>query len=704
MAVVLGMSAVVGTPIRRVSIPLWIALVGLAIAGLAFESMPRAKTKADSLPAADGVILLASIALIVPVLILLPFFVFGFGLYSGTAHPDSWSYTVFGAYLSEYPRLTDGGLAPVYQWACHLSGTRYVAPSELAWLASATHEGDTQAALGLLLSLSTFTIGSACAAFGRELGLPNRLLLLAAAGAGGGNWIGNAILVSNLDNLLVLPFVPALAALGSEEPQIIRPGKAVIAGLLAAAILYTYPEFAGLCLFCGGLFFARTLLKMRVRQSLIAIGICALTVGLLTSPYAGELAFFLRTQVSAGVAKAPRPGDGVFNGLLDPALRLSAFWALGPESGTRPWLWLANVAAVGLSLLATAGIVRMVRLRMLGALATLVLLLAGFSVFVWQHQYAYGAYKFVMLGWWLVILAVVVGVHECSRVHPGLMAVAATLATATFAVSGARSVREVMSPSQPDMGAFRALRAVNELAPRVPVAIAVADNTAVHWATYFLRGSKTRLITYSGYLAAPHVYPAMLRAMPVPWESLRLLLTDARDPGPVVETQGWKLLWRNDVYTLWDTGSLGWMVVSQIENPYPYAANTGGVWIGDKPTRLIASASWPGIATIRAAALGADRPWPASLRPARILTTDGMAITCEWVVPESGASLVFGVHSGNNVLSLAKTWPRSQEVPAADERFPLLLMLSNPTLEFRRGAPDPSGSCPSVTVKTVAGR
>jgi hypothetical protein len=93
-----------------------------------------------------------TVALTVPPVVLLPYFVHGFGVYQGTPHPDAWSYTVFSAYLWDYPRLTDGGLAPVYQWASHLSLTRYVSPAEMGWLATATQEGDTQAAYGLLLT------------------------------------------------------------------------------------------------------------------------------------------------------------------------------------------------------------------------------------------------------------------------------------------------------------------------------------------------------------------------------------------------------------------------------------------------------------------------------------------------------------------------------------------------------------------------
>ena len=151
-------------------------------------------------------------------LVLLPYFFHGFGRHLGSPHPDGWSYTVYGAYLWDYPRGTYGGLAPVYEWASHLSKTRHVASAELAWLATATREGDTQAAVGLLLALIIFTISSTCAALGRIIGLRRGLLGLYVVAAGGGTWIWHAISISNLDNLLALAYLPALAAVALDKP------------------------------------------------------------------------------------------------------------------------------------------------------------------------------------------------------------------------------------------------------------------------------------------------------------------------------------------------------------------------------------------------------------------------------------------------------------------------------------------------------
>jgi len=677
VAVALGMSAVLGAPIHTVSSPLWIAVLGLAAAGLAFELIRNGKGTVTSGP---GLVL--AIGVIVPAVAFLPYFVHGFGTYQATTHPDAWSYAGFSAYLWEY------------QWSANHSGTRFVASGSLGWLATATQEGDTQAAYGLLLVLASFVIGTSCAAVGRVLGLSNRLVLLVAIGGGAGNWIANAIFVSNLDNLLALPYLPGLAALGSEESPTEPRGKAFVVGLVAAGAIYTYPEFAFVALGLSVAYFVSWPFKLAARQSLHAVLICVVTAGVLTLPYIAELALFLQRQLASGVASAsPRPGEGAFNGLLELDRRPAALWALGPEDSARPIEWLTTVPAAILSVLALVGLGRLVRDRPIGPSVTIALLTAGFGVFAWHYDYSYGAYKFILLGWWLLVVAVAFGVRECSKVHPLAAGVALMVATATFSVSLGKSVRDARVLPQSDMVDFRALSVVGRLADGEPVAIAVGENTAAHWATYFLRGARTRLVSSSGYLAAPGFQASMARSMPIPWESVRLLLTDATDGGPFIEQQHWKRLWGNRHYTLWDGGDVGWAVVSKIDNGYPYAAGPNLVWIGDKPVTITAVANVAGIARIHAD-LGLSQPLPLAIGPVRLLAEDGAGAKCEWTVEAGGPSMLLGLQPGDNVLTLTKRWPvKVYVLPDADQRHPFMVGLVKPTLEFSRGVPNAS-YCP----------
>ena len=532
VAVALGMSAAVGWPISRVASWVWLAITVLA--GFAIVRELRvAKASRPALPAwASEAALVAGIAVIVPAIVLLPSLVWGFGGFAATDHPDAWSYTVFGAYLWEFSRGTQGGLAPVYQWAANLSATRFVGPAELGWLAMVTREGDTQAAFGLLLMLAAFTIGSASAAVARAVGLSNRYTFLVALGSGGGNWIANAVWVSNLDNLLALPALPALATLGLDRSSTGLKGKAVAVGLLAAATIYTYPEFAPVILACGALFFINTSFGRPLRTTLAAAVIAVVIAVCLVSPYASEFLTFFRTQLGSGGSASGRAGEGLFGGLLDPHRRLAALWALGSEHlEISPRVWLQNVFAISLSGFFLLGLSRLARNRNWAAVVTFALLASGFSVFAWQRAYGYGAYKFVLLGWWLLVLAVVIGVRECGKLHPYAAGVAVLIPVATFGVSLNRAIHEVIAPRPADLKAFRELRGV-ELSPtdlRSPSPLTTP--IALHWASYFLRAAKTRLVSTSGYLAAPPFQAVMAQAMPVPWRSIRLLLTDAADPG-----------------------------------------------------------------------------------------------------------------------------------------------------------------------------
>jgi len=700
VAIALGISAAVGWPISRVGVWVWLAVTILAAFGIGRElRVPRSKRQTLHTEMGD-VALIAGIAVVVPAIVLLPYLVWGFGGFGATDHPDAWSYTAFGAYLWKFPRGTQGGLAPVYQWAANLSGTRFVGPAELGWLAMVTRERDTQAAFGPLLMLATFAIGSASAAVGRAIGLSNRYAFLLALGSGGGNWIANAVWVSNVDNLLALSALPALATLGLDESANALKGKAVAVALLAAATIYTYPEFALVILCCGALFFIKPSLGRPLRTTAVAVLIALVTAVSLVSPYVIEFLTFFRTQLGTAAAAATgRAGEGLFNGLIDPHRRLAAVWALGSEHlELSPRVWLQNVFAVALSALCLVGLSRLVRNRNWAPVATLVLLASGFSLFAWQRAYGYGAYKFVLLGWWLLVLTVVIGVREFGKLHRYAAGVAVMIPIATFGVSFNRAVHEVIAPPPPDMKAFRELRAVEALAHGSPIAVLVANPPALHWATYFLRASNTRLISTSGYLAAPPFQPAMAQAAAVSWRSLRLLLTDAADPGPVVEQQHWTRLWSNSQYALWDTGNVGWAVVSEIDTAYPYAVNGSQlVWLGDKPATLIATASRPGRATIHAG-LALSQRLPPAIGELRFTSTDDAGNRCEWTLTDRGTIVSAFLHEGNNRFTFAKTWPLAADVPVApdaDQRNPFLFALRRPILTFEPEEANQQVSCPS---------
>ena len=188
--------------------------------------------------------------------------------------------------------------------------------------------------------------------------------------------------------MLALGYVPALAALALDESPTPFRGRSVICGIIAAATLYTYPEFASVCLACSALFFVTPLLKQRLAVTIPGVLLGAVVAGILVLPYASELIGFVSRQLAAGVATAPRPAEGVFSGLLLPLLRPAAIWGLGPEDAAQaPW-GPTTAAAIALYVLAFVGLRRLAADRIVAPLAVLLILVAGFGVFEYRYEYS----------------------------------------------------------------------------------------------------------------------------------------------------------------------------------------------------------------------------------------------------------------------------------------------------------------------------
>lgn len=688
VAVTLGICAARGIPIQTLSTLLWGLLCALAVAWLGLEGLRTSKA------APGDPRLLVALALIVPPLTLLPYFVHGFGGYIATTHPDAWSYVAFGDYLLHYPRMTHGGLSPLHQWAFVLSETRYVSASELAWLSAITREGDTQAAFGLALTLTTFIMAAACAGAASVLRLPSWLALLVGVIGGAGNWVTNAILVSNLDNLQVLSCLPAIAVLGLDTTRTPTAGRVALVALLATGALYTYPELAIVSLCCGTLFFAKKFSTQPLRRSVVCLCACAAIVAVAITPFARQIVAFFLVQLGSGMTGQARPAELVFAGLLDQSRWPAALWGLGPETSTTAATWWAGLAGTAVSLLFLLGLGRLAIERQTAALGTLAVLAAGFGVFVWRLTYGYGAYKFILLGWWLVCVALAFGIDSSRRVHRAAPLVATIIAVTALWASATRATREAITAPEPEMRAFRALGGAAFAAGGAPIAVAVEDATAAHWATYFLRTVPMQLVSSIGYLALPHVQPAMVEAKTVPWTALRLLLTDATDKGPFLEHQNrWTPLWGNKSYTLWDTGDAGWAVAWKIDNGYPHSANPDVVWIADQPVTIVATANSDGVLRIRAD-LATTRPLSAEDLPVRVRSDDGFNRECEWPLRQGVNLLALGLRAGANTVTLNKTAPRAvTTAPEAAAGVPLMVGLAKPTVAFDRVAPTAIPNC-----------
>ena len=600
-ATTVGLGLLGGWSVRRLAVPLLLGSVWLAGVGL---QRLRLRSHHDSGPV---VAILVSCTL-APVVVLLPYFVFGFADYPGSRLPDGWWYVVTGRHLWMYGSARDGILEPLYRYATfNLLGTRYMASASLGVLSLLDHPGDTQRSVGLFMALALFTSATSAAAVAASRAWPvgrSVLLVLLVVASG---WVANAVYANNYENLLALGYFPAIAAL-VRLPHCSRSSWIVL-GLIAAGLTCTYPELGVAVLAVGVVMVAERSWKDRSGLDLRGFGLAAVVFLLLAGPHLRSTIHFFRSQAAVALPTGQsslRPGETLFTGLLIQRYRPSAFWGLGGEFQLPTLFGLQTTVAFLLFVLLAAGIARLLRSRDFGILGAMALPLIAAPVLIFVQHYDYGAYKMILIGWWAVVLCLVEATASFRppwihwRVWTALsVAVCLAIPTVTLARSvslalhagGAAKVQvafDAVSVAPRSMEQFRSLEDVQRIVGQEPVGIFVEDWEALEWATYFLRNAHTRLGVFTGYLGTPEVRRSLESSSPHPWEGVRYILSDVEDPGLVVEARSWTLVWRAGAFRLWDTVGGSWAIVTDIENPNSVDCTDQRplLWLGGGTTRL----------------------------------------------------------------------------------------------------------------------
>ena len=297
-AIALGVGVSLGLTLRNLSGPLLALTMVVAILG----ALDARRAWAVAKP--TGLLILAA----VPLAVMAMDVAAGLSQYIGGPAQDGWSYVAYGQYLWEWPKGTEGGLAPLYQYAAHLSRARFISSAMLAFFSPMTGAGgDTQAAAGAFVAWTLFVFGASCAASAVALGIRRGWLVLFTAIAVMSPWVYAAVQIHNYDNLMALSFLPvAMSVLAAAE----RPGTsvAVLLGAVLAATLYTYPEMS---VFVGfGLALA---VACRATQDRLwmAWGKTCLLAGalaaLLLIPGRADLAWFISSQLQLGDRRRGHP-------------------------------------------------------------------------------------------------------------------------------------------------------------------------------------------------------------------------------------------------------------------------------------------------------------------------------------------------------------------------------------------------------------
>jgi hypothetical protein len=685
-----GSSAVcLGIPLAYLALPVWIALLALALHGARWWIADWRAASVEAAVDGDGttvaraathrqIAVLLAVSLVAAPVAMLPYFVYGLADYPGSGLLDGWSYVAFGQYLWEFPRATEGGLAPLYQYASHLSHTRFVASTALALLSPLASPGDTQAVSGLLRALSIFTLAVTCAAFAHVKRLPLRLACAYVGLAAISGWTIAVVWANNYDQQFALPYSPALATLAVLLPAWTL-SSAVLAGILAAGALHTYPELSMLPLGIATLLGVEAMLARRAWRALRYVPVTLLTMAVLLGPYARDCVGMIAFQLRNGLASGPRPGDGMFPGLLDPHYQLSALVGLGGEQLVSRDLLAATILAIVLIAAFVAGVGRMLWRRELALPLAIAGLCAMVATLIGRQAYAYGAYKVLSLGWWAFAFAIV-GVAASLTGRRGwwrmpAAVIAYGLVLAVPAVTAVRTIAETATAGSERISQYRVIEQLPAFLGHVPIVLNTSDVEAEHWGTYFLRREPMLLGTRYGYLGMPHLVALIGRARPIPPATVRYVVTDPALAPATVRAAGWRLVWAVGRFAVWDSAPQGWASVIQLHDalrnlalfrPYFHAgppgatlqvvANRAGTlrlsgrlfnaYVPDSPDR----SCWR-LALHEDAATAAGQP-------------TGTAITAQDLAMRSGITRVdLPIVAGTSVISLSAT-PMTPSAPA----------------------------------------
>jgi hypothetical protein len=605
-AIFLCWGVLLGFAIKQLWIVGWSATFLLVLIGLLRENYRFLKNEWVLLSGAIGI----------PICLMTPYFWYGIETYPGSWLWDGWSYVAFGQYLWKYPRGTEGGLAPIYQYAFHLSNTRFIASSLLAFFSPITgFIRDTQAATGYFLSWSLFVYSSACMYFALTIDR-NRgktLVLIYVGITVFSGWILNMLIANNYDNALAISFLPAFAGvIYSVNPKERR--WAVIIACLAAGIIFCYPEMMPVVLFGAFLFLIQRSLseKILIKDFAVLVGISALIVFFITAPYLKVLFLFLQGQINHALTEQiKRPGNGYFPQLLDPNCFLTGFWGFSPpfaacaQTSNKLWEYVIRMLAIVFSTLSIFGVISLFRRKLWGIAVLILILLYGMFSMLFQSGYSYGAYKFILLNWWGITFAVISGAFAILAMFRNLKrrwiicSGFFILFFIDLAVIGKRveSFNAYFVNSK-DNSILRKVQEIKTFVGNEPVIINVNDDYANIWAVYYLRDMNTYLLDYKVYMAQAHVVPLMERSKAVDLTKTRYILIDDKGiPGSC----SMNLQWTGGPYRLWEATKGNCVFASKPINPNGLEVWGGeeGFWMGKGNTELRLLSSYNGQALIQ---------------------------------------------------------------------------------------------------------
>ena len=445
---------------------------------------------------------------------------------------------------------------------------------------------------------------------GRVKGLRESLVPFYVGGCVFSGWLLSLLSTNNYDNALAISFLPGFAGISHIVKPQYKCWAFILAGLVIA-LIYCYPEMSPFVLGGGCLFFIQRIVSdgRDLKPWLILVLLTGLLLVIGIAPL-HDLIFFFVQQAKAGLGSGVRPGGNAFPGLLEPSTLLMCFWGFHPGgSSFSPkiiglWFFLCSLLSFILSIMAVLGIYDLFKRREWGFAATLIVLFAGSLYMIVGQEYSYGAYKLILLNWWAIAFAVILGVDKLlgfprrrGRLKGLITGSALCLFGLFFCLNAAMLVYKDRSLAYKSILPFKKVTEIEGIVGSEPVLVSVNGNIANEWAVYFLRNIPISLSQYRVYMAQPHVIPFMQRALEVDITKIRYALTDSKESFPQSS-----LLWEGGPYYLWKLKDSRWLQPTEIRNPNGLEKLSGKpfFWIGKGDTEIDLLSTENGTAVISA--------------------------------------------------------------------------------------------------------
>jgi len=568
---------------------------------------------------------------ILPLLIVAGPYWYGSATKFGDVLLDGWNYMTFGQYLWKYPLGTEGGLSPLYQHASTLSLIRFTSSAFLALFSSLFQQHDTAAGSGIYLAWIIFVFAGACGFFIAEKQLSGRKKNLYPILVIFSGWVWNVLWKANYDNLLALAYVPVLIEIFLNDTYFTKQW-AILSGLIVAALALIYLELAG---FIFAILFVILMIHFfqadaTNRKRLLVFGFVLSGVSLsILLPFSKWLVTFFLIQLDAVSGEAVIPGLGLFSGLLELECMPSSFWAIGCEHSflvswlytggeviTTSWLLVKNILAGILSLFAITGIIWLMQRKKWGETIPVFIISLAIGYMIFVQDYAYGAYKFVLLLWWMIPYLLLLGIQYFEGVKPfrvGLISALLyvppllLLLFTAYRVSYTVATKPALLRSD-----YAQVRDVLTITQGSPILVSVDDWLASSWANYHLRDQDTFLNLRR--MPVARYSSAIDRSKKIDLDSIQYVLTDRHSEDFFLQER----VWAEKPYSLWELPS-EWVWPGDIQNANGVENSAGktSLWLGKEPAVFPFLSSFDGMVTV----IGEFGPGP-SLAPGQSATIE----------------------------------------------------------------------------------